>query len=262
MSEIDNIAAEIKAAELAEPELAAINSSSIVGVWITWRNVIASCIWAFKQLFVLFKSEIDETIKNQKVGSIPWYHSIVLAFQYGDDLAFINDEFKYASIDASKQIITHCAVAENGNQLRIKIASNGAPLNTTQLAAFSYYINKRKFAGTNLAIINYDADVVNITLKVYFNAMLMANDGTLISDGSKPVEDAVASYLANIKFGGVFNKTTLCDQLQSASGVIDPIVDFVEAKAANASSWTTVDHSYEAVSGYFTIGSLTIQYLQ
>lgn len=262
MSEIDNIAAEIKAAELAEPELAAINSNSNVGVLNTWRKVIASCIWAFKQMLVLFKSEIDETIKNQKAGSIPWYHSIVLAFQYGDDLAFIDNEFKYITIDSSKQIITHCAVSETGNQLRIKIASNGAPLNTTQLAAFSYYINKRKFAGTNIAIINYDADVVNITLKVYYNAMLMANDGSLISDGSKPVEDAVASYLAGIKFGGVFNKTQLCDKIQAASGVVDPIVDFVEAKAANASTWTTVDHSYEAVSGYFSIGSMTIQYLQ
>lgn len=263
---VATIKAEILAEKNNQSELSSLNSTSVTAIYNLWAYVIAVIINLLEQTWDLFRAEIDLYIANNIPGTVPWYHEQALAFQYGDQLLYINRKFQYAAIDQDKKIVKRVAVKEIYGQVRIKVStiSGGVPcaLTAAQEAAFTTYMNRIKFAGTNIAIINYDADLLQIELTVKYDPLVLDSSGTLISDGStKPVEDAVNEYLEAIVYGGVFNKTHLIDAVQIALGVVDPICDSALGKANGAGSYSAITHEYEAVAGYMVIDTLTVNYV-
>jgi len=241
-------------------------TTSMVGKWRIIAGIIAIAIYLHESLWDAFKVDMEAFAEDSIPGTIRWYHAQSLAFQYGDDLTYIGLMFVYAVPDVTKQIVTRCAVSEVGGQVRIKISKmyGGVPqpLTIDEEKAFSTYINLVKFAGTNLAIINYYPDQINIIMDVIYNAMLLNPDGSLITDNSVfPVEDAINAYVAGIIYGGVWNRTKQIDAIQNAVGVVDPILTYVEAKANNASIYDEVDQNYTFIAGYAILNDITINYI-
>ena len=225
------------------------------------------CSYVLETLFDAHKSAVDANLANLIPGTTRWYFNQCLEWQYGDALEWVNGKFNYATIDAAKQIIKFVSVYEEYGQVIIKVAkeNSGLPVKLTsgdtehgettdELSAFTAYINAVKFAGTNLAVISYDPDLVNITLNVVYDPIVMNNDGSLISDNSQNVFFNLNNYLLSIVYGGVFNKTKCIDAIQALTGVMDVTISYVAAKAHNAESWNEItSQNYTSISGSYEL---------
>lgn len=244
---------------------------SVVSVESILFYIVAAIAYTIEVMFEQLKNDVDEKIAQGIVATVPWYHKIATEFQYGDKLVFdsTTQTYKYQLIDESKQIIKYAAVTDVGNGVRMLVAkdNNGAPepLNAQELAAFKEYISYVKIAGVYVSISSTEADRIQIEVSVQIDPLVLNNEGKLIDGGSSPVVDAINQYLANIVYGGTFNKTKLVDAIQAAPGVVDVLLKTVKAKGADDVDYQVVSgNNYTAVSGCFISNNLntSIDYVQ
>lgn len=234
-----------------------LTSKSKVAIWRLLFFVVAVAIWVHEVIFDKHKAEIEARANEVIPGTAKWYRDQCMLFQYGDPLVYLNRIYQYATIDETKQIIKRTAVIEANGQVRIKVAklANGlpVPLSTSELTAFSAYVNQIKFAGTNIAIISHPADKLKISYDVTYNPLVMNGNGELIENTSiKPVEDAINNYIQNLPFNGILNLTKLTDAVQMAKGVIDPVLNSAEATYGNL-AYAPILKNYNANAGYMEI---------
>jgi hypothetical protein len=211
--------------------------------------VIQQQVWADKQ------AQIQERID----GFIPipdrWLQSEVLKFQFGDTLVWDNDlkRYKYAVLDASKQIIKRCAVIRSGGTTFVKVATQNAPLTAPQLVAFNAYLQDIIWAGSNVeTAVSQPADVLDARMTVYY-------------DGSKPlaeiksiVEAAFNEYLINddtkpgtVPFNGQYSINKHADYIESAApALIREVSTGVVRYKPNGGVYTDVNRVFTPVAGW------------
>ena len=222
-------------------------------------GIVASAIYVLESLFDTFRSEVDEKIADAVIASVPWYHKAALQFQYGDTLSLDEktQQYVYVNVDTSKQVVKYAACRDMDGYVYILVAgeTNGHPakLNDEVLQSFRAYINQLKPAGVSTEVYSYDPDEIMIDMAVQYNPLTLNTDGSMISDSSVfPVEDAISKYLAEIRYGGVFNKTHLVDAVQRADGVKDVVLRGVNVKSSNLDSFTEVaGNNYQSQGGSF-----------
>jgi len=258
---VNTIFNSILAAKEANADLAVINTSSKTSIYRLWAFITAVAIFTVETLFDLLPAEIQGILSTQKIGRLLWYQAIAKAFQYGDSLQVNeNGTVSYATIDATKQVISQCAVTENADGVSIKIATeiNGelSPLPTDQQNAFQVYMQKAKIAGIHLFIINQAANKLKIIGTVYFNPLLINPDGTLIADGSRPVDAAVIVFLKNMPFGGVLRRNSLISAILAAEGVTDFQLTSLQYRVNDAGVYADILVSHIPYSGYYKIDEL------
>lgn len=189
--------------------------------------IIAACSHVLEVIFDEYVNTVDEKIKTAVVASVPWYYKIAKAFQYGDSLVLNEDtqQYGYATIDESKQVVKYAAVRDRGTSVQILVSGekDGKPvaLSNSVLTVFKEYMNRVKVAGVVLSIRSKNADKIIVKAKIYVDSLILNSDGTQLSDGSKPVEDAINTYLGGIVYGGTFNKTKLITAILGVEGVND-----------------------------------------
>jgi len=238
---------------------------SAVSLESIWFSIVAAAIYVLETLFDAFKEDVDAKIAEAVVASIPWYHKISLAFQYGDSLVF--DEktqgFVYPEIDESKQIVKYAACRDLGGMVYVLASKdNGSgsptPLSAAELSAFDAYLRERKPAGVLLQTASFSPDLVRVVLTVQYDPQVLTPEGKLIADPSVyPVENAINSYLNGIVYGGALNKTKLVDAVQVAPGVVDVSLSSVLVKSAAAADYSEVSgNNYMGVSGSFVSNNL------
>jgi hypothetical protein len=231
----------------------------------------ACCIYAFEVIMDVFRTEIQRVVDASYIANSSWWHAQCMAFQKGfalilDPVTFI---YSYSIIDVSAQIIKRCAVREtlqeNGSckvKLLLATETNGiiSALSDSDKDLFAIYANQIKPAGVLLQVISGAGDVVDLSLTVNYNPLLMNSSGELIIDSTKPVELAITNFIGNLNttsFGGKLNVTKLIDAIQSAAAVID--VKITQIKINNAiqtENWGT----YDSTNGWFSLGVATIIY--
>ena len=224
-----------------------------------WFSIVASAIWVLESIFDAFRADVDAKVAGAVVASIPWYHKIALEFQYGDVLVFDDNtqQFIYPVIDESKRVVKFAACRDLGGGVCILAAgadADGHPeeLDADVLDAFESYMIQRKPAGVNLQVYSYPPDKVKVSMKVQYDPQVLTASGELIADPSvKPVEAAINSYLENIVYGGVLNKTKLVDAVQGAPGVLDVLLASVSVKPVNSGYSVVVGNNYISYSGAF-----------
>lgn len=225
--------------------------------------IVAACHYVLYKAFDAHKVDIDALIAANIVPTTRWYHTKCLGFQYGDELIFdeATQSYRYQTVDETKQIIKYAAVRDAGNTIDILVAkdSGGKPaiLNATELKAFSSYMSQIKIAGVLLNIQSLPADSIQIEAVITVDPQIITTSGVRISDGAKPVEDAINQYLAGIVYGGTFNKTKCVDAIQAVSGVIDIDLKGVKAKSSTDLSYKDVTtNNYNAVAGCLVSNNL------
>lgn len=229
-----------------------------------WFSIVASAIFMLETLFDAFREDVDAKIAQAVVASIPWYHKIALEFQYGDALVFDEETqaFVYATPDESKQIVKYAACRDVGGMVSILVSKQNSSgpvvLSSAELAAFDAYMRQRKPAGVLLQTASFSPDLVRVNARVQYDPQVINASGQLIADTSiYPVESAINKYLADIVYGGDLNKTKLVDAIQQAEGVVDVVLNSVQAKPASAGSYTTVTgNNYTSRSGSFKSNNL------
>lgn len=245
------------------------NTFSSVSVENILMYIVAVCAYTLEVMFDRHKVEVDERIAANIVPTVRWYHTQALAFQYGDILVFdeATQSYRYAVEDESKKIVKYCAVQDAGNTIQMLISgqTGGLPsvISGDEMTAFKAYMNSVKIAGVFINIQSLPADRIKISAKIYINPMVIDSTGVRISDGARPVDDAINSYLANVIYGGTFNKTKLVDAIQAVEGVIDIELEQVQAKQDGGSYNIVVGNNYTAASGSFISEELnsTISYV-
>ncbi|MEA9414391.1 nucleotidyltransferase [Flavobacterium sp. PL02] len=215
-----------------------LTSTSKTSITRLFTFIVATAIWMLEVFFDQHKKEVDEKLANQKSGTLPWYRTMALRFQYGFDLVKDEDyfdnkdkdgnEIEITKIEASK-IVKYAAVNETTESSRviIKIAgedSSGvlAPISDEQSEGFEAYINKIKVAGVKVTVLNYKADLLSLVIRIKRNAMILNEKG--MKEGKFPVNIAIEEFMKELPFDGDLRLSALVDKLQSVEGVLDATI--------------------------------------
>lgn len=273
---ISQIQAEIIAAKNAEPELAALTSTSATAKWRLWTYIIATVIFSLQKLFDALGVEINLLISLLKPHSPKWYAKKCTAFQYGFNLLADSDEFNNngftAQQIATSKIVAYAACVEGlsvayGSFLRIKVAklvSNDlAPLLPAEKAAFDSYMNRIKDAGVYLVIDSLPADSLKQRWKIYYNPLVLDSNGNNIITGEiEPAKTAIAAYLKNLPFNGEYRPTAHVDFVQQVDGIEDPVLKEASARYG-ALPFVSVGDNYIPDAGFLRFinaNDLVIEY--
>lgn len=219
--------------------------------------IVAACCHVMEVIFDQFRKDVEEKIETAVVATVPWYHKMALAFQYGDSLV-LNEKtmaYVYETVDESKQLVKYAAVRDKGTSVQILVSGDqgGSPvaLSNDVLTVFKEYMNRVKVAGVILNIDSRESDEVQVCAIITIDTLVLNEDGTTRSGGDKPVEDAIKGYLKSIVYGGTLNKTKLVDAIQCAEGVVDVELTAVKYKADNGQLITLTGNNYAGKSGSY-----------
>ena len=264
---IQEIQTLILQAKAQEPALNELNSTSKVAIWRLWVYIIAVAIWSLEKLFDQHRADIDKRLAELKPHTARWYRSKALAFQYGFDLLPDSDKFNNQghteeAIEAGK-IVKYSAVIESKNEGRliVKIAGEQGeqlqPITDAQKQAFEAYLQEIKDAGVRLSVVNYQPDVLHLQMKIVYDPLVLDSNGQSIIHATKPVEEAIKSYLKRLPFNGELVLAHLIDALQQAEGVKIPHLVLAQSKNITSSgdygAFETIEISKIPTAGYFTI---------
>lgn len=244
-----------------QPAIDMFNNASKVALWKIIFYACSFSIWTLEKIYDLVKIETDDRIGLLKPHSARWYAYMASQFQYGYNLVtdadyYDNTALTEAQITASK-IVAYAAVVEQTRGIRIKAAKlvNGdlAPLTANELTAFTAYMEEIKDAGIKLLITSSVADSLKSTLRIYYNAQVLTNNGGRI-DGqtATPVQDAFNDYLRNLTFNGLFVPQLMIDHLQAVDGVVIVKDDSWQARYG-ALPFGGIDVEYTPDAGYLRL---------
>lgn len=230
--------------------------------------IVAACHYVLESIFEKFTQDVEQKISRAVVASIPWYFDKAKAFQYGDALVLNPRTFgyEYAKVDTSKQRVKYVAVRDRGASIEMLVSAeqNGkpTPLSDEVLTAFKHYINAIKIAGVVINVRTRKADELSIAVKVVVDPLKINRQGVDIASSEKVVEHAIENYLADIVYGGTFNKTKLVDAIQRVDGVADVVLGVCKYKAGDEYK-EIAGNNYTAVGGSFIAVGLdkTIEYV-
>lgn len=237
--------------------LSDITTTSKVAIWRLMLWVVSFGIYIHEQVFEKHKKEITAKAEEIISGTSKWYRDQCLLFQLGDSLQWINNKYQYLVINAQNQVIKRAAVIEAGGQVRLKIAKlNGqipTPLTLSELNAFQSYINKIKFAGTDITITSAVADTLKLKYNIIYDPLILDSSGGVItSPTTKPVETTIVNFITNLTFNGKLVLAKLTDAIQLIDGVVDVELILAEAKFG-ALPYSTIVRDYIADAGHLMI---------
>ena len=258
---IDTIYAQIIVEKANRQELDALDSTSATAIYRLWAYVVSSVIFTLETLFDLHRAEVEGIIATQKAGSLLWYRAMCLGYKPGIGLVVENGRVGYPpGANDIPPLIAQCSVREAADGLVIKIAKEVAgelePLSTeagnNELNAFSAYLSAIKYAGTPARIINSPAELLMINAVIFYDPIMITASGTLIADGSRPVDSAIQAYLRNLPFDGRLKRNALIDAILAAPGVKDVQITTLSSKYEQY-PYEPIPVSYIPIPGYFKI---------
>jgi hypothetical protein len=241
--------------------------------------VVAFGLWVLESLFDVHKSEVAALIAKMKPHSAQWYAEKARAYQDGFDLladgsGFDNAGHSESDIEASR-IVKYSAAIEKQNGLQIKAAKVGggdlAALDPEEQARFTWYINKIKDAGVHIDILTAEAQLLKLSLAIYYNPLVLTSAGHRVDGtGDNVVKEAIKSYLSSIEFDGTLVVAHLTDALQQIEGVSiphintgNPAPDYGIAYRYGELDWIPIEVMHRPDSGYIRLDedALTINYI-
>jgi hypothetical protein len=253
-------------------------SSSLTSRRRIWTWVVAFCILTMEKLFDYFRAETDDKIKKLKPATLTWFAEKIKTFQFGDNLVPETDYYDNTGLTPAqiedKKVIKYAAAVEqsfsNGRfGVRIKAAGvDGSgvlvKMPDDQRDAAREFLSRIKPAGTYCELTTDDADYLKLSLKVYYNPLVMDGTGSRL-DGTNPIpiREAIDRHLKNLPFNGRFNLTSLVDAMQAVDGVLDPRIISAQTKYADTAYTEVIDERIPNA-GYLKIyadADITIQWI-
>lgn len=228
-------------------------SGSAVAEWKLYRDIFVDSVNAFEIIQDVFKGDVENTLKIKQPGSIAWYVSKALEFQYGDSL-LVSDEgvLYYPEINTAKQIVKQASVVEVDNsgyrQLLVKVAKDVdgvfLPLSDTEKLAFNNYLEVIRFAGTSLIVISQNGDIINYNISVKFDGIYAE------SDMLTRIGNAITAFKRKIRFDAVFYASALLDEILAVPGVVAAKFNSLTGTPYGGTA-SNITLDYQLQSGYF-----------
>ena len=223
----------------AQTFLTDLTSSSKVAIWRLMFWVMAVSIFIHESLFDTFKADVEVRALEIIPATTRFYVIEAKKFQLGDELVFTDETFKFedstSAAALAKQIVTQASARDINEVVTLKIAkddgSGGLEMSSSiEKTAFEAYLNKIKIAGVKTIVISDDPDLLKVAYTIEFDPLVMKDDGTLIEDGTSPVQEAINGYIEGLPFDSTFRVQDLTDAIQLARGVVNAVADVVAAK--------------------------------
>lgn len=248
-------------------------SVSKVAIWRLFIYITAYAIWVHENLWDQAQTEIETTTEGKQYGQLPWYVERAKEFQLGDDLVFVDPAYQYATIDATKQIVTQAAASNIAGVINIKAAKGDSgsfeKLSTSEKTAVEVYFKGTDTgiyaedgiapAGTKIEIVSEDPDDMKMQVDVFVDVLVIDTTGVLLSDGvTKPVEVAVTNYIQQLPFNSTFTVSGLTDAIQAVTGVNNVVVKNCDARFGSNAYTNIINESgrkYIAFSGYIDMAT-------
>ena len=249
----------------------ALSSDSMYAIFRLFVFILATAIAIHEGFFDNHLAEINDKLANQKTGTVSWYRTMALRFQYGFDLVqdkdyFDNGNATLEQIEASK-IIKYAAVneAEDSSRVILKIAGEVNRVLTdfddpAQVEAIESYISEVRVAGVEITIINYKADKLFLNLRIKRDPLLISETGMKkgADGGGYPVNEALKQFMKELKFNGELQLSALIDKIQLVPGVLDATLlsaesSWIDANIGGYGTPQPIFISKVAESGYFEI---------
>ena len=138
---------------------------------------------------------------------------------------------------------------------------NPAPLSESQFAALKAYINTVKDAGVSVVLRNEKADEMKVTLKVFYDPMLMNSEG-VDNNGDHIINDTIRKVVTSLPFNGVFRNTDLLAAINALPAVEAVYVSNIQAKPYSVQQWHDVNGYDKPYSGYYSVDNenITVTY--
>lgn len=268
---IEQIKNQILQEKANQEALAGLDSSSKVSIYNLWAYIVAMCVWSLYQAMDIFRVELDQKIREQKLFSLLWFRNAALEYRHGHPLdetkgSYPGTGYTDAQIEAAK-VVSRAAVIEvelnQRKHLFIKMAKEEnqklVRLSEEERSGVEQYFARIKPAGTKIVTLSDDPDELKLNITFFYNPLILDQNGARI-DGSdnEPVQTAINQYLSNLKFNGEFILSELVDILQEIEGCADGevYVNSAEANYLEPAEWKPIQSSYIANSGYMEIAEL------
>lgn len=256
-----------------------LDSTSKTASFNLWAYIVAFVIWVQYQFFELFKGEVDEQLRNQKIFRNLWYRKKALEYRHGhplvevdDDLVYLDDGYTEEEI-AEALVVKRAAVIELELNLQtflfVKCATEVdgqlAKLPDAQKQGIIDYFKRIKTSGTKLEVFSERPDDLRLTIDFFYDPLLLTETGSRI-DGTdnEPVQNAVREYLKNLRFNGEFSISELEDILQGLSGCSnrEAYITSAASNFQNPENYENIENIVVANSGYMEItdANLTINF--
>lgn len=223
---------------------------SATAIWQWIRYAIAYSIWFFEGMVVSHAGELENFREKDAIGKDLWYAKQMKLFQYGDALEW-DDEgsvLRYPIVDISKRIIVSAAVSAANGIAIVKVAKSVsgelAPLDASEKAAATAYLDRIQIAGTNMVLQSYPPDAVTFGVEVWHDAQI-----DFISLIEPQVQSAISNYLRNLDFNGIIIWTLLIDSLQKITGVKAVKINNASV-SVNGGTQFQINEWYQTVAGY------------
>lgn len=210
-----------------QASLAGLNSPSQTAIWNLWAYVTAVSINLFEQLLDIFTAKIEAYIAVAGIGTIPWLRVQVLKFQFSATISQyvqLNTTtlvIDYPIIDPTLRILSRAAVSQQANRVvSVKVAQQEPPVQLTSpmFTALSSYLNEIAFAGTQINIINANADSLIASGTVFYTGQYAA---TIQSDVITALNSYCTGLSSNANFGSAVKATDVIKAILAVNGVTD-----------------------------------------
>jgi hypothetical protein len=223
--------------------------------------ISAMAMFVIYGMFDLLRRDVDAELSQRLTHNLQWYANIAKEFQYGDAL---NPETgKYDVTDEKKRIVEYSAVEDNEKRLVVKVAkSDGddlAKLSVPELTAFTEYMQQVKDAGVRIVIVSEAGDLLNLTVDILYDPLVLDGYGNVLGDSGEPVRESIKNYIKNLPFNGEFTIQGLTDALQAAQGVKIATVRAASSKFAGYDR-QNIDVRVKPGSGYMVLNELIVKY--
>lgn len=232
-----------------------LTSNSVVAIWRLWLWIVAVGSHTVELLIDKHRSEVETFVANKEWGTLGFLRNKALEYQFGDSLTWNGSQFIYSTYTPANQIVKRAAVVVSGQIVQFKIAkltAGGLPekLSSAEKISFAAYIDGLVYAGTQYAVISDDPDDVKLDIEIVFDPLVLAADGSLITDGAVfPIVDTINDFISNLPFNGVLNLTSLTDALQLIDGVVDPTLNDAFGKYGGL-SYVAINKNYIPFAGH------------
>lgn len=225
-------------------------------------------LWIMAFVAFLIITACERLAAETESGTPAWYRRKALEFQYGDQLDTVNNRPQYPTVNAQNRIIKLAAIVEAvDGRIFVKVsklqAGNPVPLTAPEKTAFTEYTQRIKFAGTRITVVSQPADDLFIGYRVFVDSLQINTSGVRISDGTRPVDDAINVFLAAMPYDGILHMDSLTDAIQRVDGVTHVVLLFAQAKpwyesAANYEDITAdTAQKYNPEAGYLRVSTAT-----
>jgi hypothetical protein len=185
-------------------------------MWMQFVESFAESFFAIELIVVVHLKTVEDIVLTKIHGDVEWLREQVLKFQFGHTLLRYDDgTYGYAINDDAAKIVKRCVISEEFDELdnvvvHIKVmAASDAVLSAYELNSLRTYINRVKYAGTNVIVTSYVAATLDLGGTFYYG-----------NGYSESETLAIAAYLF-ADSATMFFFAPIYNAIASAKGVVD-----------------------------------------